>query len=64
MNSKLRVYKILNDAFEYARAEWQKDHDLGLKRKESYWQGKKDGLRLAMNMLWQEMSEKERSELK
>jgi hypothetical protein len=59
-----RVYIILNDSFEYAREEWAKDHKLGLNRKESYWQGRKDGLRVAMNLMFQEMSEKERAELK
>ena len=36
--------------FEEFRVEWEKTKDEA-GRKENYWQGKKDGLRLAMNML-------------
>ena len=62
MKQVTKVYLQLEEILEYARGEWARDRDLGLRRKESYWQGKKDGVRVAMNLLYQIMSEEELEE--
>jgi len=46
------LYNLYNDAFEYAREEWERTKSSEGGRRENYWQGKKDGLRMAMNLLW------------
>lgn len=46
MSKLVKTYNIINEAFEYARHEWNKERKFR-GRKESYWQGKKDGLRTA-----------------
>lgn len=47
------MYDELEALFEDARVHWNEDHVAGFGRKESYWQGKKDGLRVSMNLLYQ-----------
>ena len=52
------VYDKLSTLLEEFRVEWEASrHEHG--RKENYWQGKKDGVRIAMNLLHQVMSEDE-----
>jgi hypothetical protein len=49
-----KLYAEYEEAFEYAREQWEAT---GGKRTENYWQGKKDGLRTAMNLLHQLIAE-------
>lgn len=49
-------YDELESIFKDARVQWETTKaEAG--RKENYWQGKKDGLRISMNLLWQEISD-------
>ena len=59
MEEIVDVYKELLEVFEYARVEWENERKLvSYKRKESYWQGKKDGVRIALNLLHPHIKEK------
>lgn len=60
MSELAKVYGTLEELLEYSRTEWAKDYAKGLKRKESYWQGKKDGVRAAMNLIYQIMTEEDK----
>ncbi len=57
------IYVEMEVLLEEFRVEWAKDHAAGRGRKESYWQGKKDGLRVGMNLICalaqQELTEEE-----
>ncbi|MHC4412487.1 MAG: hypothetical protein ACYSW6_05870 [Planctomycetota bacterium] len=52
MTELAEVYLKMEGLIEDFRIEWEKDHAAGLRRKESYWQGKKDGLRIALTMFY------------
>jgi hypothetical protein len=62
MSRLVNLHNNLEEIFLHARAEWEKDHAAGFKRRESYWQGKKDGVRASMNLMYQQMSEEEKIE--
>lgn len=47
-----KVYLEMEELIEDFRIEWEKDHAAGMRRKESYWQGKKDGLRIGLTMFY------------
>jgi len=59
MSELTQLYNTIEDMFMHAREEWEKDHKAGLKRKESYWQGRKDGLRASMNLVYQLIPEED-----
>jgi hypothetical protein len=46
------LYAEYQGVFDYARSEWEATRSTEGGRKENYWQGKKDGIRAAMNLLW------------
>jgi hypothetical protein len=49
-----KLYREYEEIFEDARKRWEIEHEtFGTSRGGSRWQGKKDGVRICMNLLWQ-----------
>jgi hypothetical protein len=51
MSELLERYLEMEVLIEQYRSKWEEDRLAGKKRGESYWQGKKDGLRTAMHLI-------------